>query len=300
MEKLDDINNRLTTVEESFFVVLDSRNATNNNNGSFNSDVTFNFKESILKPPNCIQMSCSVLQFTAPNSIYNVNETNNRFVYSEQTNNSGVKFNVDIPFGNYNIRTFINQFKKSISFFSNNFDLTFNNINNKLTLLNISQDFTIYPESTIYNVMGFDKGSFFGSSPTGLSTYTNQLIMPYSCNFNGIQSINIVMPCINTRNIDSYNKSKSSIIQPIQVDATQPQIAYTKSDSYAFNIYQYKIDYIQIRICDDLENEINFNNQHWNLTLVFNTLIDKERFHFENTFESILKYGYNQNQELDY
>ena len=296
MQRLSDSDNRLTTITESFYVVLDSRNASTYNNGSFNSDMIFKFEEPIVKPPNCLQMTCSVVQFTSPNSIYNINETNNRFVYSEEFSNSGVDFNVDIPFGNYNVKTFMNQFKKSISFFSSNFDITFNNINNKFTIYNTSENFTIKPSSTIFYVMGFDKGAQQGSSPSAISPYNSQINMPYTCNFNGIQSINLLMNNISTKNIDSFDKTKSSIIQSIQVDATQPQITFIKSDGYAFDINQLVIDHIHIQITDDLETLINLNNQHWNLCLVFSILIDKERFHYENTFENILKYGYDQNE----
>ena len=76
---MQNTNNSLCTLKESFLVVLDSRNATTYNNGSYNSDITFNFEEAIRRPENCLMMCCSVLQFSCPNSIYNINTTNNIF-----------------------------------------------------------------------------------------------------------------------------------------------------------------------------------------------------------------------------
>ena len=45
---------------------------------------------------------------------------------------------------------------------------------------------------------------------------------------------------------------------------------------------------LEIEILDDLENPINFNNQHWNLTLKFSTIKDVDRFSYKNNFENIL------------
>ena len=69
--------NQLITVKENFLVVLDSRNAVKINNGSMNSDVYFELEEPIRVPKDKIQFYASVLNFSAPNSLYNVNQTNN-------------------------------------------------------------------------------------------------------------------------------------------------------------------------------------------------------------------------------
>jgi len=58
MEKMENTNNSLCTLNESFLVILDSRNATKVSNGSFNSDVTFNFEEPIIRPSNALMMTC--------------------------------------------------------------------------------------------------------------------------------------------------------------------------------------------------------------------------------------------------
>ena len=57
-------------------------------------------------------------------------------------------------------------------------------------------------------------------------------------------------------------------------------------------VNQDTIDNINIKISDDMESLVNFNNQHWNLTLCFETISDVNRFDYENTFDNILKYGY--------
>ena len=49
---------------------------------------------------------------------------------------------------------------------------------------------------------------------------------------------------------------------------------------------------LEIEILDDLENPVNFNNQHWNLTLKFTTIKDVDRFAYKNNFENILGTNY--------
>ena len=99
------------------------------------------------------------------------------------------------------------------------------------------------------------------------------------------------MSNINTKNIESFTKTNSSIIQSIQVFPYAPQIIFNKTNDYSFTINQKIIDYIQIDIKDDLERFINFNNANWNLTLCF-TLMKEIPRNFSN-FHSIIENGYN-------
>ena len=61
----------LIILKESFLVVLDSRNATKYLNMSWNSSVVFEFEDAIKQDDYTLQMSCSVLNFSASNTIYN-------------------------------------------------------------------------------------------------------------------------------------------------------------------------------------------------------------------------------------
>ena len=69
----------LITVKEKLLVILDSRNAISYLNGSFNSKLDFDFADNInFFDTDIIEVYCSVLSFTAPNSIYIINEYNNK------------------------------------------------------------------------------------------------------------------------------------------------------------------------------------------------------------------------------
>jgi type 1 fimbria pilin len=265
--------NNLYTEKQNFLVVLDSRNADTYNNGSWNSSIIFNL-ESIAIPKSAIKLHCSVLSFISPNSIYNINEYNNKLTIFISS-----KINYLIPYGNYNVNTFITTL---LSLLPIGFTLTWNSINNILTL-SYTSSFSIHSDSNIGDVMGFTNGI----------TYSGTIInMPYTCNFNGLQSLNINFTNLNTSNIDSHNKTTSPIIQPIQIIPNSAYISFNKTHDYYFTVNQDVIDYIQIDLNDDLDRLINFNNQHWNLTLYFSIINDIDRFAHRNNFNNILTNGY--------
>ena len=121
----------------------------------------------------------------------------------------------------------------------------------------------------------------------------NSITMPFTCNFNGIQSININFENLLTENVDSLSKSNSSVIQSILVDNSMQQIQYINSNNFKFLIKQDVISFIQIELRDDLEIPINLNNQHWNLSLAFTDLVNIDRFAKYNGFHNIQTIGYN-------
>jgi hypothetical protein len=281
----------LLTVKENFLIVLDSRNATTLNNGSMNSDVYFEFDEPVRIHRDARRCYCSVLSFSTPNSLYNINETNNLLTitfYSSDTVLTHTQFDYYIPYGNYNANTLMSEFQKQIAA-STDIDryltISFNKITNKFTI--IDPGFPFYINGTIFEVMGFSNTQY---SSTTISPYKFEF--PYTCNFNGINNINIHLTNLNTQNIDSFNKSTSGIIQTIPINGGSNQIIYNKSNDFNFVVNEDNIDYIHVHLLDDLENFLNFNNQHWNLTLYFTLIKDTPRFEHHNSFFNILENGY--------
>jgi len=146
----------LITLKDSFILVLDSRNASQYLNDTFNSSVRFLFEEGLYFPSNNIQITCSVLSFIYPNSIYIVNETNNLL---SLTINSVIT-NYYITYGNYNASNFMTYL---LSILPTGFTISLNSINNIFTITYTS-NFMINSTSTIYNIMGFKKNTTYTSS----------------------------------------------------------------------------------------------------------------------------------------
>ena len=267
----------LIILKERFLVVLDSRNATKYLNMSWNSSVVFEFEDAIKQDDYTLQMNCSVLNFSASNTIYNINETNN---YLSITS-SGINYNFNLTYGNYNFNTLQTAiYNLGLS----NIQIILNYNTNIISFSDsVDNSFSINGTSTILYILGGVVGTTYNSQTINSVQVIN---MPYQCNFNGINNINLYMANINTRNIDSHSKSNSSIIQSIQVFPYSPQIIFNKTNDYSFSIKQDIISFIQIDIKDDLERYINFNNSTWNLTLCF--IVTKEVPRQEFNFHTIL------------
>jgi len=223
---------------ENFTIVLDSRNATTYYNSTYNSEVTFEMKYPILVPKDCLNMTWSVQAFTCPISWYLINSTNNllSILMTEQI------YDINIPYGNYN----------AISFQS-------------IFLSNTTNNFIIRSTSTIFQIMGFLKN-------TSYTSVNQTLVLPFTCNFSGLTSINIICENIRTNNLDSRTElTSSSIIASVPINNSQGGVIYfQKYNDYCFDVKSDIIDYLDILIMDDLGNKINFNNQHWNLILQIN------------------------------
>ena len=277
-------NENLIITNESFIAILDSRNATRYNNGSFMSDVLFEFDEPIKVETNTLQWTASVLTFSAPNSIYIINETN--CLLSLTNINLNYITNYKFPYGNYNVTSFINQFNSALNgvYFGVGYSININTTTNILTITSLSTDFTINNTSTINSIMGFEKNKTYTS-------INNVIKLPFTCNFNGMQNLNIHMPSVTTKNFNSLTGSVSNIIQSIPIQCGSNQIYYIKTNDYNFNITTQILDSLNIQIKDDLGNFINFNNQHFNLTLVFNILKNMDRFKNDTTLLHLVKYG---------
>jgi len=278
MEYLDP--NSLYTDKDNFIVVLNSKYATSTYNGSYNSQVEFDLPEPIRRNNTHIKLCCSVLSFVGPNSLYNINETNNLLSITTsyigtvpQNNNS-----YNIPVGNYNANNLISTLQ---SILPSGFIITFNTITNKFNF-SYTQTFSINAISTCWQLLGFK------SSTTYISV-SNSISLPFTCNFNGIEQINILLTSINTNNIDSFAGTKSSIIQPITIPLNSNQIIFNKTNDYNFIISQDMLDDFKIEIRDSYNNLVNFNNQHWNMTLMFTTIKDIMRFRNSHNFHEIIR-----------
>lgn len=116
--------------------------------------------------------------------------------------------------------------------------------------------------------------------------------MPYTCNFAGINSFNITCENIRTSNLDSHDElSTSSIIANIPVsNASNNMIFFEKRNDFEFDVKEKTIDYLDISIKDNLQNFIDFNNQHWDLVIQVNYHREALK-DTDDTFNDILRFG---------
>ena len=170
-----DSTDSLYTNTNKFIMVIDSRNADNYNNGTSNG--TFLFQEPIMIPKGAIKMTCAVLAFSAPNSIYNINRYNN-YIHT-YFGNPNVEVKVYLSYGNYNSSTFMTQFVASVlsvnSTLGTGLSITLNAVTNRFTVSHTSTSLSFVFDSTILPVIGMNSYMFLGEyfRNSWLITYEN-------------------------------------------------------------------------------------------------------------------------------
>lgn len=270
--------------KSSFLLVIDSRNAEVYNNSTKLSDVSFDIKYPIQMPKDCIYMTWVVNSFTCPVSWYLINDTNDTL--SLFYNNT--MYHLKFKHGNYTASSFMKQFLLTVPI---GFNISMDPQTNQFTIT-YNMVFTIYP-CTLLSILGGlnDSQHLILYS----SNNNNSLTMPYPCNFAGLNSFNIKCNNIRTNNLDSFDKlSTSSVIASVPVNASQNGIIYyEKRNDFEFEVKENIIESLDISLEDDLGNFINFNNQHWNLVIQVNYIIETYK-DITTSFNDILNYGYNQ------
>ena len=197
----------------------------------------------------------SVQSAIIPNTFYNINSYNNILSYALVSNN--IKQYLTIPVGNYNIKDIVSYLNSNMT----NFSVSYNKTYNKLTFQNLSlANFIIYPESTLYGVLGFSNGLTYYSS-SGILQSVNAV------NVNSIQYINVKLN-INTNNITKYNVNDKNIICSIPVNINSYGIInYKNENNFKVNTFRNEITELILQFTDQNGYNINFNGVQWSIVL---------------------------------
>ena len=197
----------------------------------------------------------SVQSAIIPNTFYNINSYNNILSYALVSNN--IKQYLTIPVGNYNIKDIVSYLNSYMA----NFTVSYNKTYNKLTFQNLSlANFIIYPESTLYGVLGFTNGLTYYSS-SGILQSVNAV------NVNSIQYINVKLN-INTNNITKYNVNDKNIICSIPVNINSYGIInYKNENNFKVNTFRNEITELILQFTDQNGYNINFNGVQWSIVL---------------------------------
>jgi hypothetical protein len=258
MTTIKDDNENKYIRKESFYLILDSRNASEKSNGSLHSDVTFNISTPLIAPNDCLYLTWSVSSFTCPVSFYLINSTNNTIVLKVGTFAENTYI---LPSGNYNVNNFMTSL---LNILPSGFSMTINKINNVYTLTNNLYSFQII-STTMHRIIGLAKNTSYISN-------NNSLTMIYPVNFSGLANFNIHCQSIRTKNMDSNEQlSSSDIIASINVNASSNSIIYfEKKNDYEFDVKERIINYLDFDFLDDEGNYLDFNNAHWHMVIQVN------------------------------
>lgn len=242
--------------KESKQINLSSQSATKYLNGFNKSYVEYSFPNFIKPDENIYNISVSVQNASIPVSFYTIDHRNMSFEYSFDNIN---KVKIDFTHGNYNANTFITEFKSKTPF-----NITFNKSNGLFTFTHDTQNFYFHKEnSTCFKILGFDKDVTYEST-------FNTLFAPFLADFSGIRIIKIRSNTLITNNADSNVGNYSGDICSISVTVgSYGIINYVNYNNFASNITNRHLSLFDIQILDEYDEQINFNNIDWAITLQF-------------------------------
>jgi len=165
--------------------------------------------------------------------------------------------NCVIPYSFYNINQLITTLKSMMLL---NFNINYNNINNKITFT-YNSSFYISSSSTISEIIGFVKETDHYSDVNFTLTSVNNI------NMHPIKCINIVSNLM-TFNINKSFVNNNSILCCIPINS-QPYslIEYHNNNNFRVNLFVNTISTIRIKLIDDNGNLLNLNGLNFSLTI---------------------------------
>lgn len=233
-------------------IVLSSSHADKYNNGTMLSSMVYFFQGLLINNDDIQDRFISVVNASLPYSHYIINTYNNTLVYDIGYGDVTATFSV----GMYQAINFIDQFKAQMPI---GFSLNINRLTGKYTI-SYTTDFTIKSTSTILYVLGLEKMDYTSSSLT--------INAPYPCDFSGLRSFKIKSNTLRTLNRDSYSNNFTNDICIINNTAPAYGITlYNNFTNLKSHLMTKTIDSIDIEITDQDDNEIDFSNREWTITL---------------------------------
>jgi hypothetical protein len=240
---------------QPLYICLRSTDYSNLNN-PYGSYITFELYRPIVIQNN-VDMWLTIESFKFTNSIYNINIYNNIFYYGLASSGYSL-ISATIARGNYDITSLLTV----LNSIGNGFIFTYSDITMKITITN-SQEFYIF--SNTYNIL-----KTIGFSNNTQQSLANSLTSNQVINLIGPQMLYISIPNLNLNSFSIRNSTflNKSIISSIPISSIQGDTQiYSSNLRHAIN--ENIITHLEIKITDEDENEVNFNNIPWFLNLSF-------------------------------
>lgn len=247
-----------TIIREKRLISLNSANATQYLNGSFNSNLVFDFSSILTPDPSVVYIEGGVQSAQIPASMYNIDITNNIFNYTI----SAVAYNIIIPPGSYNYTTLVSQMTTSFLVNGHTFTFALNRATNILTMTYTSVGtWQFILPSTIYNL---------GIVPDTQYTITaNTFTFPRLFNVINPKKLKIFSSNMAIDSYDSVGNSSNNLIETLSVNVPPfGLILYNNIDSTYGHLRTSYLSTIDIQIRDEFNNLVNFNAIDWTMTIV--------------------------------
>ena len=202
----------------------------------------------------CIYLSIKNVEF--PHSFYLVNEYNNVLCLSVL----GVQTIYTLTQGNYNINNFITTLSSLLGV---NYSITYNNITFKLNISSTLNFSIINSLTTMQRFLGISNTSNTDSVLT-ISTYN--LTSTYVINFLPIKKIHIRSSILKVDSYNNYDKSNDVVLSIQNNSNFGGAILFNNLTNLKYLIDIKNLTLLDLRITDDKNRDIDFNNCNWYLT----------------------------------
>jgi len=249
----------MDTYIDQRIITLSSNNATQNN-GSFLSDVYFNFKGLIKQDLDIREIQISVQNAQIPISFYNVNVYNNILILSYNS----ITYTFTLTRGNYNSTNLITEITAEFALQGiTDITIVTSSITGVMTFTRaLSLNFSILSTGTINVVLGFVENTTY-TSVAGILT------APFPLNLLGLLKLKLASFEIQTANFDSSVQSNLNILATIPIESGSfGLILYDNISNTQAIINNPTLDGFDLQIYGDDDNLVNFNGIGWNISLL--------------------------------
>tara|TARA_R110000868_G_scaffold286457_2_gene546943 strand:+ start:643 stop:1614 length:972 start_codon:yes stop_codon:yes gene_type:complete len=249
----------MDTYIDERILTLSSLNATQNN-GSFLSDVYFNFRGLIKEDTDIQDVKISIQNAQIPNSFYTINVYNNILILDYNS----ITYTFTITQGNYNSLNIITEITAKFALQGiTDITIVTSAITGCMTFTRaLSLDFSIMSSGTINQVLGFQPNT---TSTSSLGVLT----APFPLNLLGLLKLKIASFEIQTQSYDSSVASNLNILATIPIESGSfGLILYNNFANLQSIINNKTLDGFDLQIYGDDGRLVDFNGINWNISLI--------------------------------
>lgn len=246
------------------------------NNGTYLSDVTFNFTNVLNEEESIIAVEGGLYNAQFVASFYIINYSNKVLYYILNS----ITYFITLTEGNYNYSTLATEMTSKFAANGHTITITINKNSGVLLFTNSTGTLNSFRESgsTIWNILGFQTGS------GNFNATANTIMPPFLLNLMGTKKIKIYSTALGVSSIDSRNLT-SSLVDCLSVNQPAYSLISFDNTSSAFSKLGVKrINAIDIQIKDETNQLLDFHNTSWSITLAL-LIYRKVELNFEkNSF----------------
>ncbi len=232
---------------------------------NFNTNFSVIMKNPLLTNIN-EEVHISLMSVEIPYSFYNISNDleNNSLKYTL----GGVLYNFSFGNKNYDVFELVNFMNNTANHFANQFTTTYDEQENKVTMLNKSGSTIVinWTQSNINKELGFLVNEADETVPNGFSSVSRFVV-----NLATIHSILIKCPNVGSSNVISTRAGNSTILQKISVDVNSFGIIYLNNQDYRQTTISQAsvIDQLVFTITDQNNRMLQLNNVNFEFSILF-------------------------------